>query len=389
MSSCDSYSFKSSDKLSVFDKTDNAKKSVNVDQKSEFGKYEETYNWVECESMQFPGKPYFFNLRTQNTTWIRPVSRHVQLQRFSRKSKIFDDNSTPEKEIPLILSSESEKDDWEYIDNEENNQSNKEIYKNSEILARLYYGTKLNQFSNNDETLYFHDYFNYFVENLSNKDSQGSHEVAEEETVCDKSALENSPIIISNFLDVELSVSEDALNIKENIEPSNEDNISLIEKPIIYSTSSSDEEKKENNMRENYIVPRLKKIKPLCLLKKSFKNAKRKKVAKKRIPLQEKKLQEVKIVREMYGTTTISYDPVEPELPPGVRKRNLSDSSSEEENVRSVWNNSKLFNIDSYVANLSSKSSSSSSSNSSSSSSCSCTCSCCSSSSTTSKTSKH
>nr|XP_012145474.1 PREDICTED: uncharacterized protein LOC105663088 isoform X2 [Megachile rotundata] len=345
MSSCDSYSFQSQSETSLFTESDNVNENKNEVPKNEFGNFQETYNWIECESVRFPGQTYFFNLRTQSSTWLRPVSKDVRLRRFNRKSKIYDNYSTSDVEIPSLLSSESEKENCEHIDNEQNGRTNK----NSEILALLYYGTK-------------------------------------DETGCDKSVDENLAIIASNFLEVELSTSDAELNLKENIVPANEDDTSATEKTVDYSTSSTDDEKKENDVCQDYIRPRLKRIRAQYLLKEKLKNGKRRKVKTKRIPLQEKKLQEIKIVREMYGTTTVSYDPVEPELPPGVKRRNLSDSSTtsssgdEGYGKTVVSNNTEFLDINFHVANLSSKSSSSSCSNSSFSSSCSCSCSSCSSS---------
>lgn len=55
-------------------------------EKNEFGKFQDTRDWVECESTSCPGNMYFFNLRTKCSTWTRPVSRNVQLQRFPRKA---------------------------------------------------------------------------------------------------------------------------------------------------------------------------------------------------------------------------------------------------------------------------------------------------------------
>lgn len=63
-------------------------RNKNVDS-SVFGSYNNTYDWVECESTSFPGTVYYFNLRTLCTTWTRPVSRHVPLQRFQRNVSAF------------------------------------------------------------------------------------------------------------------------------------------------------------------------------------------------------------------------------------------------------------------------------------------------------------
>ncbi|XP_076385233.1 uncharacterized protein LOC105663088 [Megachile rotundata] len=385
MSSCDSYSFQSQSETSSFTESDNVNENKNEVPKNEFGNFQETYNWIECESVRFPGQTYFFNLRTQSSTWLRPVSKDVRLRRFNRKSKIYDNYSTSDVEIPSLLSSESEKENCEHIDNEQNGRTNK----NSEILALLYYGTSMD-FCNNNESQYCINYFNYAVKNLCNKGSDfhdsSFRKNIEDETGCDKSVDENLAIIASNFLEVELSTSDAELNLKENIVPANEDDTSATEKTVDYSTSSTDDEKKENDVCQDYIRPRLKRIRAQYLLKEKLKNGKRRKVKTKRIPLQEKKLQEIKIVREMYGTTTVSYDPVEPELPPGVKRRNLSDSSTtsssgdEGYGKTVVSNNTEFLDINFHVANLSSKSSSSSCSNSSFSSSCSCSCSSCSSS---------
>lgn len=71
-----------------------------------------------------------------------------------------------------------------------------------------------------------------------------------------------------------------------------------------------------------------------------------------------------KIVCEMYGLKTINYEPVEMELPPGVKRTNLSDSSVTSSATKGtlapiVPNNFEFANIGSGVKNLSSDSSSS------------------------------
>ena len=59
--------------------------NFNSDQHSEFGNFQETYDWIECKSIHFPGKIYFFNLRTRRSTWSRPVPKDVQLQHYPKK----------------------------------------------------------------------------------------------------------------------------------------------------------------------------------------------------------------------------------------------------------------------------------------------------------------
>ncbi|CAL7952382.1 unnamed protein product [Xylocopa violacea] len=320
--------------------------------------------------------------RTQCSTWTRPVEDHVQLQKFKRKLNIYDNHFTSDlDDLLMIVSSESEDDDC----NED--KKNERASKNLEILRRLYYNTDIN-FDDYSDDEYLANDSNCIVKNIfaRNNHSEWTKNNNSKEKWIYKSL--NSPIMISKFLETELRIPENDLGNTERKEQSISDDESINENCVPYS--SSDEEK-ENDVVENLAVLRLKKIKPDCLLNGTSQYSKKRKNVKKRTLPEKPKLKPRKIICEMYGTKTINYDSIEPDfrpnLLPGVKTTNLSDSSitssvrqaADEEPVS--FNNLEIPNSN-FQLNLSSESSSSSSSSSTSSS-----CSTCSSSSSSSDTS--
>lgn len=60
-------------------------KCTNNIQNNEFGKFQDIYNWIECDSTHYPRKKYYFNLRTLRSMWIRLV-KNVWLPHFYKKS---------------------------------------------------------------------------------------------------------------------------------------------------------------------------------------------------------------------------------------------------------------------------------------------------------------
>ncbi|XP_076754843.1 uncharacterized protein LOC143425726 [Xylocopa sonorina] len=292
-------------------------------QESEFGNFQDTYNWVECESTSIPGNVYFYNLRTQCSTWTRPVESHVQLQKFKRNSKIYDNNFTPDTDNLLMIVSSDSEDGKCYEDKEIERTS-----KNLEILRRLYYTVDINSNDHNDDE-YLTDNSNCVVKNIFARNNLSK--LTKINNFNEKWIYKslNSPIMISKFLETELHIPE---NDSENIEKNEQlisENESIKENYVSYS--SSDEEK-ENDVVENLAVPRLKKIKPNCLLNKTLQYSKKKKNMRKRTLPEKTKLKPKKIICEMYGTKTINYDSIDPldfrpNLLPGVKTTNLSDSS--------------------------------------------------------------
>nr|XP_033338743.1 uncharacterized protein LOC117227532 [Megalopta genalis] len=291
-----------------------------------FGKFQETTNWVECESRSYPNRTYFFNLRSLCSTWTRPVSRHIKLQRFPNvklQNQIVTDDI--DNQPIMIVSSESED------DGKSNFRKSKK-----EIFAWLYHGVDIHDRINDDQT----NCTNSLVPDTMNEQDSllanesafyeiGYHFVASND--CDKiqiskAALEDVTNTL-DFLEVNFSTSDNATEIVgNNRQPTaddNNDDSSIVEKCIAYSTSSS-EGCGSRELVENYYAPRLQKIRSKHLLKE--KRGTKRKGGVSQVKRIRKKPR--KIVSGMCGTTTINRDPLELNMPPDVKVTNLSDSST-------------------------------------------------------------
>lgn len=293
---------------------------------------------------------------------------------------IYRNNLTSDLDDPSIgVSSESEDDDES--ENSEGRFSMKIARKNYQIFSRFFcfaktfdypddndYNYILNSFCalNNFSELCFRSRLKRFRDSLGQNDKSKKIEI---------SAWTDSLANVSNPSKIKLRAPKnDSAFERKNVRP--------------IRTTSSDQTK-GSRIVINYSSTRMQKINPGCLLEKvTAKNRRNKRTNKENpTPLTKEKLKVKPIICEMYGTRTFNYDNIEPELPPGVKSTNLSDSS-----VSSVF-----YQIDSIKPDISNSfelpnanfnvdlSSASSASSTSSSSTCSCS-TCCSTSSDTSST---
>ncbi|XP_076278081.1 uncharacterized protein LOC143207986 isoform X2 [Lasioglossum baleicum] len=280
---------------------------------NEFGNFQNTSDWIECESESSPDRPYFFNLRTNCTTWARPVSRNVTLPRYRKHPRIYDKNFTCDIDNqPTIVSSESE--DSCQSSNLKND--HKFHRSSNEIFAWLYHGTPYVLRDEQDP--------------CSPYKKSTFHEVFDKIQTFNGVMQNVAPT--ADYLEMKLPTSNDAIKIAErNVPPTSEDDDSLIVEKCIAFSSSSSENNHSAQLVPNHYAPRLPRIKSKYLLKEKIRRVKRKWG---RVP-EKKSVQKIprKIVCELYGTKTINYDHVEPDLPPGVKRTNLSDSSA----TSSLW----------------------------------------------------
>ncbi|XP_043519042.1 uncharacterized protein LOC122533439 [Frieseomelitta varia] len=333
---------------------------------SEFGNFQETYDWIECKSIQFPGKVYFFNLRTRYSTWFRPVPRDVQLQHYDKKPKTYNNDFASDVDNSIILSSEDEKKSDNYMNNKKvvnkkhviTRKVKKKMYKkgtceNSKIFTRSPYElrpTTAINYSNNNE------YFDNM--NCISKDLHIKNNYSKLQDFCFREKG------IYNHFNKSIVLNSHKSSILEN-------------KMIVIKKNEQ-----SPNKNDNFISTlNVQNITSSCLLKeKSQKNQNAKKC--KETQLKESKLESSKIIGEMYDK--VNYDSVKLKLPPGVKITKLSDSSTTlsswhdgDRNVQlAVPNNFEIPNANLHI-NLSESDSSSTS----------CSCSTCSTSSDTNSTS--
>ncbi|XP_053972205.1 uncharacterized protein LOC128872994 [Hylaeus volcanicus] len=381
-SSSDSQCSVSSSSLDDSSISDCQESSSNNAEKSVFGQFQDTRNWIECESKSIPGRIYFFNLRTLCSTWVRPVSKNVQLQRFYSQSRVYDNVMPDVGDPPMCTLSENEGGYSRRGD------SLPRIYKkhrksaDKEIFAYLHYGVNIeNPFDS--KTAYFKRYY----EQTSSGSSKSTFFDVDQHFLTPnkdfdkirifkndiREALEPS-IQTADFLQVEISSSENDQEITTfNESMGNEDENSS-------ETSDADEG------AGNYVAPRLQRIESKHLLQTKIRRKRTSKCLTENKPTVSKRpkrqIQTIrksmsnKIICEMYGTKTINYDLVET-LPPNVIRSNLSDSSAASSSWQkdldkpTVLKNIEFNDMNFNAKNLSSTSSSSSSSSSSSCSTCS------------------
>lgn len=319
----------------------------NNNQNSEFGNFQETYNWIECKSIHFPEKVYFFNLRTRQSTWSRPVPKDVQLQHYNKNPKTYNNDFVSDiNSSILISSSEDEKKNCSYMNKKKviskkhiTRKVKKKMYKkrtckNSEILTRSPYELTAINYSNNNE--YFDN---------TNCISKDVH-------------IKNNYSKLQDF----------SFQEKEIYNHFNKSIVLNSHKLSILNT-----EKDEQSPNENKIISILnvQNITSSFLPQRKEKNENAKKLEE--TQLKESELKSSKIIGEMHGKM-LNYDSVKSKFPPGVKITRLSDSSTtlsswhDDENVqRAIPNNFEILNANLHI-NLSESDSSSTSCSSSSSS---------------------
>ncbi|CAK9815334.1 hypothetical protein ANTQUA_LOCUS8389 [Anthophora quadrimaculata] len=271
-------------------------KCANDGQQSEFGNFQETYNWVECVSRSFPEKVYFFNLRTRCSTWVRPVSENIQLQRFNGGSNVYNNNFTSgldDTDIALMtISSGSE----ESI-----------IYDNKTCPTLKIVKKTPSDASSNSKTAKSSKVITHSYNNLI-KLSNNSHGSSKESN----SSKGNNRCRNFNLTNA---------TAHELIEPrTRPTDVTNADKQLTGKDNLNKKERKNGIVRNGSAV-RCAAITPSNL-------PAGKAISKKQhMPPKEEKLKPRPTIREMYGSKTISYDFIDREQPPGVKTTCLSESS--------------------------------------------------------------
>lgn len=282
--------------------------------------------------------------------------------------KVYHNEFTWNPDNPSMIVSDSEE-DYFLSPIAEGGQSADKDYKKTEILSRLYHGVDIDNFSNDKQC----DYSDGSICNLSegsyhDEDTWyypptyklGEHFLSttidfNETKICKENEGSESPTATTDFLEIQFHSPDNAVEVTERNEASSEDDVSITEKPIIFTTSSE-----EDDVPNNDFGLRLRKIKSKYLLREAPLKRRRSGWRKKQTPLIKKKLKPTKIVCEMYGTKTINYDSID------VKKSTLSDSSLSPSAGQTkspkpfVWDNFEIPGIKSGAKDLSSESSSSS-----------------------------
>ncbi|XP_066581567.1 uncharacterized protein [Prorops nasuta] len=239
---------------------------------SKFGQFEDNYGWIMCESKSFPGKMYYFNINTNCTTWVRPVSKKICLPTFSK----------------LLYPGPSD-DEYDLISSNERDNDEKNVQKRI-FMTNL---TELNGDSSVNDSLW-----SDFVVPIS---PEAAHFVE----------ANYSPCAEKESIDIFQLKKSPAAQIKRNYDSTGyNSNDSSICSCVFCAP------------KEKIMAPRIKILKRLDnLVKKDILNNLKEK------PKKKKKSQ--KIISEMYGTRTVNYnsDVSEIIVPTCFKASHLSDSS--------------------------------------------------------------
>ncbi|KYN00254.1 hypothetical protein ALC62_08967 [Cyphomyrmex costatus] len=255
----------------------------------EFGKFEENYGWIQCQSKTYPGRVYYHNTRSGCNTWYRPVSQFVNIP-FVSVSKVncTDDTLESTNDLELMSVSDEEKEQVSARD------CHKSLTDAMDIMVRYYYTSQILD-TDDSSTNLIDDGNDYY---------KGKQEDDEDNNVND------SPLYIMNFLESEFFVKD------------TEEKTDRMNSPLSDNTSDTSSLQMKSTI---YSVPRLKRISSDCQL-----------IKPRRTYVTKEKPGPKKIVSDMYGIRTISYDLPEPDevcAAVGVKISTLSASDSDSEAV--------------------------------------------------------
>ncbi|KAK2575633.1 hypothetical protein KPH14_011896 [Odynerus spinipes] len=310
-----------------------------------FGDYVERHDWIECLSRSIPGKMYYYNLRSGCSTWNRPLSRYIHIPRDSRREWGFNDVQCYLRSPSSLVSNDNDNccsADGSSIKLQEKTRQREWI------LEQLYYNPKKSK----------NDYLPRLKKKLSNNNRRNSQSTSSSsDSMCynDDGVMMNENDI-SSVTDNSFKVDEtrfiDVTNFLEcNLSEHTEFERCVDAKSLktkltnnIYNSDENDSDfyssidNKENDVRLERFVPRLKKIRYQDMLlekeveKKKLKPKKPKKKARGNSTKDVKKEETRKpniIICNMYGITTVNYDNYEQEPQPIANTCNLSDSSTD------------------------------------------------------------
>ncbi|XP_070156438.1 uncharacterized protein [Polyergus mexicanus] len=272
----------------------------------EFGDFVDNHGWIQCRSKSYPGRDYFYNTHSGCNTWYRPISRYVNIPFISIR-RMYHQDDVSANNIELLSVSDNENEPAAKRDGD------KSLTPVPDVIARCYYTPHVDLTSDADDSCSssiegFASEYHYKKEQIdkNNNDEDIADEKSDSETGC-------TTLCATNFLETEFFVGENEVNmekINRIFDSSTNDDISS-------ATTQS-----PSAQRFVYDVPRLKKISFEDQLIKPRRTRVSNHVA--RGPR--------KIICDMYGVRTISYDlptPDQVRAEVGVKTSTLSESDSD------------------------------------------------------------
>ncbi|XP_046820581.1 uncharacterized protein DDB_G0283697-like isoform X2 [Vespa crabro] len=324
-----------------------------------FGDHVDNYDWVKCKSKSIPGKTYYFNLRSGCSTWYRPISRYIDIPYYSKKmslkkiqcylsspSLLVSDSYNEVSSLSIKLKKENHHKKWILEEpcstSKSNKNSNFARFSSRECINDNERKTLSNNSQSND-TYYYNDDNHLPIKNEMNYND---------------SDLNNDSIIINNdstFIDVtnylqcelssedndievtsvELNSTKMKLKIKNNDIDINADRTKELSENDVNEKNEYVDVREtrrrlashlRNNINHRKDISSSKRIK----LKRDQRKTMRKIVLRTNDSTDNNKMlmrKPERIICNMYGVTTVNYDEVS-ELPPNVKRSNLSDSTS-------------------------------------------------------------
>ncbi|KAF7406333.1 hypothetical protein HZH68_005702 [Vespula germanica] len=285
-------------KRAKHNKVDNPSRSTFFDNNvRSFGDYVEKHDWVECKSKSIPGKTYYFNLRSGCSTWYRPISRYIDIPYYPERVSL--NKVQCYLSSPSLMVSDSYNDDCNF----DEVSSSIKLKKENEKKKNLSNSPRSNDvfYYHDDDRMTIKKKVNYNDSNLNN-----------DSTTNDSSSF----IDVTNFLQCQLSENNDLEDTSVELKS--------MKKQFVENKHSNDDrvnELSENNINKKYDTSsrRIKKKRDRTETTKIVSNDSKDNKMLMRKP--------ERIICNMYGVTTVNYDEVS-ELPPNVKRSNLSDSTS-------------------------------------------------------------
>ncbi|KAL0100454.1 hypothetical protein PUN28_019649 [Cardiocondyla obscurior] len=243
----------------------------------EFGDFEENYGWIQCRSKSFPDRTYYYNTRSGCSTWCRPVSRFIDLPFVSIKRVNYADNvleSTTDLELMTVSDDEKENTSERGL---RHGDLAKSLIGISDVIKRYYNAPEIGETLDANNT-------NSSVDERADERREEWQRTGDENNDAEDAA--GSPLYAANFLETELFVGKDTVDTEGSSR--------------IFSSPLMKENARLSSTRCGsvlYGVPRLKRIK----LESQLVKQRRTRVT--RVPAGPRR-----IISDMYGVRTISYD---------------------------------------------------------------------------------
>ncbi|EZA59851.1 uncharacterized protein LOC105274893 isoform X1 [Ooceraea biroi] len=289
------------------DRSGDASQSVRV---HEFGKFQDNHGWVQCQSKTYPDRVYFYNTNSRCSTWYRPISRYVDIPSMKRRVTSSDDITMDELELMSVS------------DNEQPAKRNgdKSLITASKSIMARYYTSWLASISDDScetfATTRTNESLDRETDSMSDQSRKPRGRTREENNNSSDNYNDNA----KGKVDVESA----ALPIFESSELDNDD---AAEAPLAPSRHSCVMHGVPRLMKinlEHQVVGPVRKIRAV--------RKPRRVTTCERVP----KLEERKIISDVYGVKTISYDLPDPEQMSiraggvGARTSRLTDSDSDD-----------------------------------------------------------